>query len=280
MARNVADAAFLTGALMGPEPLDPIYRDQSPAPFFSIPARDLSQLKVAFTTDFGTIPVSDDVRECFQSVAGRIARFFKNADWRHPECGDVDSTFEALRAVGFAHAFGDHLRQHRSVASPLLIANMETAEALTVADVGRAHAAQSNLFRKFQAFFDDVDVLICPTAPVMPFPVDELYVKKVGNVEMASYIRWIALNYTITLSTHPTTAIPAGVGPNGLPFGIQVVGRHADDVGTLAIAAALESEFSKDPKLARPRPDIRKLSTPGLETRAGQIPPELISSGR
>ena len=278
MARNVADAAFLMGALMGREPMDPIYREQSPAPFLTLPAIDLSRVRVAFTADFGTIPVADDVRECFRSVANKMAHLFKSTNWHHPECGDVDSTFEALRAVGFGHAFGDHIRQHRDVASPLLIANMETAESLTVADVGRAHAAQSNLFRKFQTFFDDVDILICPAAPVMPFPVDDLYVKKVGDVEMASYIRWIALNYVITLSTHPTTVIPAGLGPTGLPFGIQVVGRHLDDVGTLATAAAMEGEFAKDPKLARPKPDIQKLSTPGLETRAGQIPSGLISS--
>lgn len=275
MARNVRDVSFLMAAMMGRESMDPIYRDQSPEPFIALPSVDLKRLKVAFTTDFASIPVAENIRECFKTVAEKMAPLFKTTDWRHPECGDIDATFEALRAVGFGHAFGDYIRQHRDVASPLLIANMEIAGELTVADVGRAHAAQSNLFRKFQTFFADVDILVCPTAPVVPFPVDELYVKRIGNVEMASYIRWIALNYVITLSTHPTTAIPAGVGPTGMPFGIQIVGRHLDDVGTLAIAAAMEAEFAKDPKLARPRPDIRKLTTPGLETRAGTIAPGL-----
>ena len=138
--------------------------------------------------------------------------------------------------------------------------------------------AQTNLYRRFQAFFEDVDLLICPASPVTPFSVDDVYVKEVGGVPMASYIRWIALNYAITLSTHPTTVIPAGLGPTGMPFGIQLVGRHLDDIGTLAIAAAMEDAFAKDPKLVRPRPDIGKLSKPDVETRAGKISPQWLAS--
>jgi Asp-tRNA(Asn)/Glu-tRNA(Gln) amidotransferase A subunit family amidase len=163
------------------------------------------------------------------------------------------------------------------VASPNVIANIEFADTLSVADIGRAHAAQTVLFRNFQDFFKEIDILVCPAAPVAPFPVDELFVKHVDGVQMASYIRWIALNYVITLSTHPTTVIPAGLGLTGLPFGIQIVGRHLDDAGTLAISAALEAAFAKDPKLARPRPDISKLVVPTLDTKARSISPELTS---
>jgi amidase len=280
MARNVGDVAFLLGAMTGKIAKDPISRDLSPEPFMSLPSVNLDRVRVAFSTDMGSIPIDDDIRECFQTAAQRMATLFGTTTWRHPECGDVDATFEALRAVGFGIAFEDYVREHRDVASPNLIANVEFVDTVSVADVGRAHAAQTKLFRNFQTLFEDVDILICPAAPVTPFPVDEIYVKQVGGVRMASYIQWIAINYVISLSTHPTTAIPAGLGPTGLPFGIQVVGRHLDDVGTLAIAAAMEAEFAKDPELARPRPDIAKLRTPGLETLAGRISPGLMKDQR
>lgn len=273
MARNVGDTALLIAAIVGREPMDPISLDLSPEPFISLPSVKLRDLRVAFSADLGSIPIDEDVRACFRSAADRMAPLFGTNVWSNPECGDVDTTFEALRAVGYGNSYGGYVREHRDLASPNVIANVEIVGTLSVSDIGRAHVAQTNLFRRFQTFFEDVDVLICPAAPVTPFPVDEVYVKQVGGVHMASYIRWIALNYAITLSTHPTTVIPAGLGPTGMPFGIQVVGRHRDDVGTLAIAASMEAEFAKDPKLARPKPDIGKLSDRGIETRAGQVSP-------
>jgi len=238
-----------------------------------LPSVKLQDLRVAFSADLGSIPVDDDIRACFRSAADRMAPLFGTTVWRDPDCGDVDTTFEALRAVGYANSYGGYVREHRDIASPNVIANVELVGTLSVSDIGRAHVAQTNLFRRFQTFFEDVDVLICPAAPVAPFPVDEVYVKQVGGVQMASYIRWIALNYAITLSTHPTTVISAGLGPTGMPFGIQVVGRHRDDVGTLAIAAAMETEFAKDPNLSRPKPNISRLSDRTIKTRAGQVSP-------
>jgi amidase len=274
MARTVGDVALLLASITGPAQMDPISRDLSPEYFLSLPPVRLDRLSVAFSADLGSIPVAEDIRACFRAAADRMVSLFKTTIWHHPDCGDVDRTFEALRAVGYGNSYGEYVRQHRDVASPNIVANVELVRTLSVSDIGRAHVEQTNLFRRFQTFFQDVDVLICPAAPVAPFPVDEVYVKEVGGVRMASYIRWIAINYALTLSTHPTTVIPAGTGPTGMPFGIQVVGRHLDDAGTLAIAAAMEAEFAKDPQLARPKPDIAKLSARGLETRAGQISAE------
>ncbi|MGD9742416.1 MAG: amidase [Dongiaceae bacterium] len=278
MARNVGDAALLLAAIAGRTPMDPISRDLSPDYFLSLPSVRLDRLTAAFSEDLGSIPVDDDVRKHFRSVADRMAPLFKTTAWRHPDCGDVDTPFEALRAVGYGNAFGEYVRKHRDVASPNIVANVELVGTLSVSDIGRAHGAQTTLYRKFQTFFEDVDLLICPAAPVAQFPVDDVYVKEVGGVQMASYIRWIALNYAITLSTHATTVIPAGLGPTGMPFGLQIVGRHLDDAQTLAIAAALEAEFARDPKLARPRPDIAKLGAPGLETRARQVSPQWMGA--
>ncbi len=278
MARDVGDTSLLIAALVGQTPLDPIARDLSPEPFLSLPAIRLDKLRVAFSVDLGSIPVAENVATHFRQIAGRMAPLFAKTVWNDPDLGDIDATFEALRAVGYANSYGEYVRQHRNIASPNIIANVELVGRLSVSDIGRAHVAQTDLYRRFQAFFEHIDVLICPASPVTPFSVDDVYVTEVGGVPMASYIRWIALNYAITLTTHPTTVIPAGLGPTGMPFGIQLVGRHLDDIGTLAIASALEDALAKDPILVRPRPDIGKLSKSGIETRAGKISPQWLGS--
>ena len=73
-----------------------------------------------------------------------------------------------------AHVSAEGLEEVRTEphAGPNVIANAEFAETVTVRDVGRAHAEQTALVRRFNGFMDDFDVLICPSASVVPFPVE------------------------------------------------------------------------------------------------------------
>jgi len=277
MARNVADAALLMATVVGRVDIDPISQPLDAAPFAALPAVNVGKLRVAFSTDFGCIPMDEDIRRHFESVTRRLAPMFGRAEWRHPAVQDLDETFEALRAVGYGHSYGDYIDRNRSLSGVNVISNVELARKLTVADVGKAHSRQSDLYRSFQEFFRDVDILICPAASVPPFPVEDVYVEQVSGVRMATYIRWVAITYVVTLSSHPVTVIPAGLGPTGMPFGIQIVGRARDDVGTLAAAAAIEAAMAGDPSLARPRPDTARLSVEGVATSARCVPAGLVA---
>jgi Asp-tRNA(Asn)/Glu-tRNA(Gln) amidotransferase A subunit family amidase len=177
-----------------------------------------------------------------------------------------------LRAVAFADVYGDYVAKHREKSGPNVIANAEFAKSVSIRDVGRAHADQTALLRRFQSFFEDFDILICPSASVVPFPVEDTYVAEIDGVRMPSYITWIAITYAITLTTHPVTTIPCGLGPSGLPFGLQIVGRLRDDAGTLATAAAIEAALADDPEYRRPLPDIHALTANETRTLAGLVP--------
>jgi Asp-tRNA(Asn)/Glu-tRNA(Gln) amidotransferase A subunit family amidase len=275
MARNVADAALLMAAVVGQTDRDPLSRDLDPAAFVNLAPIDIGSLRVAFSSDLGGVPVSQEVKRHFEECAKHLSPFFASAEWRDPDLGDVHRTFEALRAVAFADVYGDYVAEHRGRAGPNVIANAEFAKTLTVRDVGRAHAEQTAFLRRFQGFFKDFDVLICPSASVVPFPVEDTYVAEIDGRRMPSYITWIAITYAITLTTHPTTTIPCGLGPTGLPFGLQVVGRNRDDAGTLAIAAAIEEALAGDPEYRRPLPDLRALTAPGTRSLAGRVPAAL-----
>lgn len=277
MARNVQDAALLMAATVGVSKRDPISQDLSPSTFMSIPKVDTKRLKIAFSADLGCVPVAPNIKQHFTTVAGRIAKMFGGTEWSHPEIKDLDETFEALRAVGYGHAFGDYIDNNRQLCGSNVVANVELSRKLSLADVGRAHARHGEIYRSFEKFFRDIDILICPAASVVPFPVSDVYVGEIDNRRMETYIRWVAITYAITLSSHPVTVIPTGLGPTQMPFGVQIVGRSRDDVGTLAVAAAIEAQLAQDPMLARPRPDIRMLMTPKVATSAGTIPPALAA---
>jgi amidase len=275
MGRDVADTALLMAAIAGPDARDPLSLDIDPGRFEYLPERDTGRLRVAFSADLGSVPVSQEVRQHFQTVAQSIAPLFSEARWEDPDLGDVHRIFEVLRGAGFLEAYGDFVRDHRAISGPNIVRNVAFAETLTALDVASSQTGQTSLFRRFQRMFDDIDLLICPAASVTPFPVEEIFVAAIDGKPMPSYLTWIAITYGITLTTHPATVIPCGLGPTGLPFGLQIVGRLRDDLGTLAAAAAIEKRLASLPGLARPTPDLIGLEAGRYPTKAGVRPAAL-----
>ena len=105
-----------------------------------------------------------------------------------------------------------------------------------------------------------MDLLICPTAAVPPFPVEQLYCDTINGEPLPNYIKWVDIVAGITLTGHPVVALPCGVGPTGMPFGLQIVGpRLHSDRFVISAAAALERYFQTEPVLARPVPDLAAL---------------------
>ncbi len=82
---------------------------------------------------------------------------------------------------------------------------------------------------------------------------------EINGEAMDTYMRWLAITYGITMTTHPVALLPCGRDDRGLPFGIQVVGRTRGDAQLLRIAHSLERVMAADPVLARPLPDLEKL---------------------
>jgi amidase len=91
-----------------------------------------------------------------------------------------------------------------------------------------------------RAFFEHYDFLVLPVSQVPPFPVDQPYVTEINGVQMGSYLDWMRSCYWISVTGCPAIALPAGFTPEGLPVGLQIVGRPRDELGVLAIAHAYE----------------------------------------
>ena len=84
------------------------------------------------------------------------------------------------------------------------------------------------------------EFLICPVNQVPPFDLKQRYVEEINGVRMNSYIDWMQSCWTISVLGLPAISVPAGFTPEGLPVGIQIVGRHQDDLGVLQLAHAYE----------------------------------------
>ena len=96
------------------------------------------------------------------------------------------------------------------------------------------------LFQKMHAFMERYEFLICPVSQVPPFDVEQRYVTEINGVKMETFIDWMKSCYFITATGHPSISVPGGFTADGLPVGVQIVGRYRDDLGVLQLAHAFE----------------------------------------
>ena len=109
------------------------------------------------------------------------------------------------------------------------------------------------LYHRVREFLDDHDFLVLPVSQVVPFSIEEEWVREIEGVEMETYIDWMKSCWYITLVGLPAISVPCGFTSGGLPVGIQIVGRHRRDRQLLKFAYAFEQAAqlrSKHPQVA------------------------------
>jgi len=259
MGRTVEDACLQMAASAGMHAGDPLSYPLDPLSFLEPAGIDLSQLRVAWTEDFGTCAVDDGIRATMRQKIGAMQHLFKRCDQVEFDLGEAHRCFDVLRAEAFVA--GMHAAYQRDPASlgPNSRANYEMGAQMSLLDSAWAQAEQTRLIKRFQAAFADYDLILSPTTPVSPFPWTQLYADTINGEKQANYYRWLALTYVVTLTTHPALALPCGLDHAGMPFGLQIVGAFRADHQVLAAAHAMEKAFAADAQLRRPRPDIASL---------------------
>lgn len=261
MARTVADAALMLSAIAGFDGRDPMASHLDAAHFRQVDEIDLSTLRVAVSEDLGFAPIDVGIRATFRDRVKLFRSAFKECSERSPELENANRVFWIIRGVHFLAAHRERYEKHRDLLGENVNNNVAAALQMKSEDIAWAYAENTRLYRHFQSFFDDSDVLICPTASVPPFPVEQLYCTHINGKALENYIHWVAITAGITLTGHPVVALPCGLDPTGTPFSIQIVGprRHSDRF-VIAVAAALERLFAAEPALARPRPNLESLA--------------------
>ena len=276
MARTVPDLALLLSVMASDDSADPLATTihgravRSPADFFPLPPVDLSRLRVALTPDFGFAPTERHIAQVFAEKTSLFRHVFARADDTTPDCAGADESFAVLRALGFLASHLAKVREHRAKVGPNVVANVEEGLGYSAADVARAATLQTTLYRRWQSFFADYDILLSPAITISPRPWSELYPAEIDGQKTISYFHWLALAYAVTLPGHPALSLPVGLDHAGMPFGLQIIGPRGGDAQVLAFAAALEQMLAGDERTARPVPDLERLAAaPPLSASPG-----------
>jgi Asp-tRNA(Asn)/Glu-tRNA(Gln) amidotransferase A subunit family amidase len=272
MARTVPDLALMLSAMVSKDSRDPlnVFSEGGHSAVSALREVDLSRLRVAATTDFGFAPTERIVAETFRDKLRVFQSVFARVDEAHPDCGGADDAFAILRAVLFLGRHGQMLKQHPDQVGPNVRANVEEGRGYSAEDVARALSLQTTLYRHWQDFFGGYDIVLAPSVTISPRPWRELYPAEIDGKPTRSYFHWLALAYAVTLAGHPALSLPVGLDPNGMPFGLQIIGPRGGDALVLGVAASLERLLADDVRTARPVPDIGRLrAAPAIAATEG-----------
>lgn len=238
MTRTVADGALMLSVMAGPD-----RRDRH-----SIPTQDvdwtgrldagIQGLRVAYSPDLGYAAVDPRVRAI---VAEAVQVFEKElgcqVEEAHPGFDDpydafwgvvaLDTDLVGMRRLAQEHELSPHLAD--------FLARPWSAEDLTTAAMARK-SVNNTMWR----FMEDYDLLVTPTLTVPPFAVHTQGPEKVDGRMVPSF-QWLSFTLPINLTGQPAASVPAGWTDDGLPVGLQIVGRHLQDEVVLRAAAAFEA---------------------------------------
>jgi amidase len=157
-----------------------------------------------------------------------------------PDFGPAEVAFRVLRAWNTATTYGERFRAQPEAFKDTLTGEIEEGFRLTGADVARAEVAHGEIWRRFQAFLEKYDYFVLPTTQLPPFDVDTPYPTQIAGVQFRNYIDWMKSCWYISAVGNPAASVPAGFTPDGLPVGLQIVGRVKADFGVLQLAHAFE----------------------------------------
>lgn len=247
MARTVADAALLLSVQAGPDARVPISLNE-PGQVFAQPLeRDFKNVRVAFSRSLANYPFQSAVSETVDNARPVLSSLGCQIEDAEPDLRDADEIFQTLRAWMMAQSRAEDLKQHRHLMKDTVVWNTEKGLALTGLDVSRAEAKRTELYLRVHRFLQRYKFFVLPVTQVAPFPVEWDWVREINDRKMETYIDWMASCYAVTVTGLPAISVPCGFTSEGLPVGLQIVGRQGQDFAVLQLAYAFEqaTQFGK-----------------------------------
>ena len=241
MARTVGDAALMLSVMAGQDDRSPISFPVESEKFLAAVKRPkIKGLKVAWSPDLKISPVDRGVEKTVAAAVRRFTDLGCEVDRAEPDFTGVREIIHVTRAARMVALHAEKLEKWRDRMNPNLVWNIEQGFPVTAAEIGEAEKARTALYHRVREFFGKYDLLLTPTVAIPPFPQAMIYPKEINGRPMKNYQEWLYLTYAITITGLPAISVPCGFTPEGLPVGLQIVGRRLGETTVLKAAAAYE----------------------------------------
>ena len=242
MARTVGDTALMLSVIAGADDRSPISLPGDGREFLAaVEHPNIRGFKVAWSADLKVSPVDREIEAVASVAAKRFTELGCTVEQAEPDFSRVREIIHVTRALRMVTLHAEKLEKWRDQMNPNLVWNIEKGFPLTAQQVGMAEKERTALYHRVRQFFERYDLLLTPTVAVPPFPVEMPYPQEINGKPINNYQEWLYLTYAITVTGLPAISVPCGWTAEGLPVGLQIVGRRLGEATVLRAAAAFEA---------------------------------------
>ena len=242
MARTAEDAALLLEAMIDDSGLTPIaVRAPWKSPLAAVAqSRDLKNVRIGYAADIAGTGIDPEISDACRTATKHLVDCGATVDELEFLLADGRDAYLVLRGLTMIARFFEYLNETERF-EPNLKGNIEAGLKFTISDVAGAERKRAELWHRWRTLFERFDLLLTPTTPVSPFPVEQNYPDTIAGRKLTSYVDWIASTFLVTLSSLPAASVPCGLTAAGLPIGLQIIGPRFAEPKILATAKVVQA---------------------------------------
>jgi aspartyl-tRNA(Asn)/glutamyl-tRNA(Gln) amidotransferase subunit A len=240
LTRTVADSALMMEVISGPHPWDFTTLEAGPADYLARLQEGVKGRRIAYSPDLGHARVDPDVAALVQAAAQRFSELGAIVEevptrWAAPGP-------ELIRFFWAAHLtrLKPQLEKWAPRMDPGLVACIQAATNVSVAEYQLARERKMAYVASIHRWFQEWDFLLTPSVSVAAFPAEKLMPDHWPQHDW-DWVSWAEFSYPFNMSWNPAASVPCGFTSDGLPVGLQIVGKRFDDLGVLQASAAFEA---------------------------------------
>lgn len=239
MTRTVRDAALMLNVIAGADDRDRFSLPTSHPDYLKAAEGDIRRLRIAWSADLGFAVVDPQVRQITGEAVKAFSELGCHVEETHPNFDNPGELFQHFFYVNIGAMLQEYPKYEDQI-DPQLLANIHEVKAVSGQDYARSILRRSAIFDKIRRLFASYELLLCPTVAVPPFGLG-----LEGPTQIAGRTvdrrAWLALTPLFNLTGQPAATVPCGFSSDGLPIGLQIVGRRFDEATVLHASAAFEA---------------------------------------
>jgi aspartyl-tRNA(Asn)/glutamyl-tRNA(Gln) amidotransferase subunit A len=240
ITRTVRDAALALDVIAGADDRDRHSLPREAGSYVSACDDEIKGLHVAWTPDLGYATVDPAVQTLCENAAAEFESLGCHVEVVNPGWEDCEEIFRTIVAAQFYAHWSDQLPAQESELDPTLVKFIRSGGAISTRDYVLAMERARAYWHEAQTFLARFDLLLTPTTAVAPFPVGRSGPREIAG-QAVSVLGWMPFTFPFNLTGQPAASVPAGVTDEGLPVGLQIIGRRNADRTVLAASAAYEA---------------------------------------
>jgi aspartyl-tRNA(Asn)/glutamyl-tRNA(Gln) amidotransferase subunit A len=246
MTRGVMDTALMLQAMAGPDDSDPWSIGLAPQDYVAAarPEGDLRGTRLLACAAPPGRPIAAAVKAAFEAALGRLSALGAIVEEIPGEGFDIGPIWRVINHTTWRSRFGELVARSGNQMSPSLVRQVNSAADLAGVEYQTAMFRRTALFRRVQALFRQADFLVTPTLlrPALPIEQDLFDPIEIDGVLVPDLrASWFPWTMPFNLTGHPAISVNCGFSPDGLPIGLQLIGRFRAEASLLRAAALYEA---------------------------------------